>query len=167
MVPSCDNQLHVGQFLRDFSKRLNHEFQALVRSPLAERKNPMVGVTATGKFWKLRPSGENSVRPEINILSPIFFVQNLSIAWHQNRNRIRQQKHSGGYRSCRPIHVFETHTRVLQFNRIHQVVQGHMGIIAAQTGQYGRHQPRKSNHGIASKSAEQQIEPNHVRLPSS
>jgi hypothetical protein len=44
------------------------------------------------------------------------------------------------------------------------MMQGDVGIAAAQPCQKRRHKARESNQGIASKCAEEQIEPHHVRF---
>ncbi len=56
------------------------------------------------------------------------------------------------------------HAYVLQFDRIHEVVQSHMGIPSTQPGEQRRHEAAESYEWVSAKSAEQQIEPDHIRL---
>jgi hypothetical protein len=44
------------------------------------------------------------------------------------------------------------------------MVQGHVGVAAAQTCKKRRHESSEGNHRIAAKGTEQEIEPNHVGL---
>ncbi len=43
-------------------------------------------------------------------------------------------------------------------------MQGNVGVAAAETCEQRRHEPCKGNKGIPAKGAEQQIEPDHIRL---
>lgn len=53
---------------------------------------------------------------------------------------------------------------VLQFDRVHQVMQRHVSIAATQAGEQGRHQARERDQGITAECAEQKVEPDYVRL---
>lgn len=55
-------------------------------------------------------------------------------------------------------------TCVLQIDRVHEVMQGDVSVAAAQTCQQRSEQPEESIEGIAAEGAEQQIEPNDIRL---
>jgi len=57
-----------------------------------------------------------------------------------------------------------TNTGILQIYGIHQVVQGDMGIAAGEACEQGSEQPGECDERIASKCAEEQIEPYNVRL---
>jgi hypothetical protein len=57
-----------------------------------------------------------------------------------------------------------TNAGILQIYGIHQVVQGDMGIAAGEASEERSKQPGKGDERIASKSAEEQIEPYNVRL---
>ena len=56
------------------------------------------------------------------------------------------------------------HACVLQFHRIHEVVQSHMCISSTETGEQRRHEAAESDEWVSAKGAEQQIKPDHVRL---
>jgi hypothetical protein len=62
----------------------------------------------------------------------IFFVEDLPIAGHKYRNRIREQEHPGGDGASRAIDPWMPDSSILQVHRIHQVVQRYVGIAAAQ-----------------------------------
>lgn len=53
---------------------------------------------------------------------------------------------------------------ILQIDGIHQVVQGHVRVAPAHARQHGGKQPEKSVNRISPKRAEQQVEPDHIRL---
>jgi hypothetical protein len=53
---------------------------------------------------------------------------------------------------------------VLEFDRIHQVMQRNVSIATTQASEQGRHQPRKSHERITAERAEQQIEPDDIRF---
>jgi hypothetical protein len=56
------------------------------------------------------------------------------------------------------------YARILQVNGVHQVVQGNVRVAAAQTHHQRRKQSQERVQRITPKCAEQQIEPNYVRL---
>ncbi len=56
------------------------------------------------------------------------------------------------------------HSDIFEFHGVHQMVQRHVGIAAAQAREQGSHEAGKGYERIASECAEQQIEPNHVGL---
>jgi hypothetical protein len=57
-----------------------------------------------------------------------------------------------------------TNTGILQLYRVHQMMKSHVGIAATQTREQGRHQSRESDHWVAAECAEQEIEPDYIRL---
>jgi hypothetical protein len=56
------------------------------------------------------------------------------------------------------------HAHIFQFDRVHEVVQRHVSVAAAEPSQEWSHQTCEGHQGIAAKRAEQQIEPHHIRL---
>jgi hypothetical protein len=66
----------------------------------------------------------------MNIGSAIFFVQNLAIARHEHRNRIRQQKHARGQRSSHPVEARVAYAGIFQIDGIHQVMQSNVRVTA-------------------------------------
>ncbi len=90
MVSPSHNQFCFGHPRRQKVERLNHQFQALVGPPFAKGKNTVLRIATTGEVRKLRPARENAVRTQMNIIPPIFVVQNFSIARHQDRHGIRE-----------------------------------------------------------------------------
>jgi hypothetical protein len=63
----------------------------------------MLRISASREIRVLRSLRENAVGTEVNIVVPIFITQDPAISRHEHRDRIRQQKHSGGYRPRRAI----------------------------------------------------------------
>jgi hypothetical protein len=54
--------------------------------------------------------------------------------------------------------------RVFQIHRVHQVVQGHVRVAAAQASHEWGEQAQKCVERVAAECAEQQVEPDHVRF---
>jgi hypothetical protein len=104
------------------------------------------------------------VRAKMNVVPSIFVVQNFPVTGHQYRNRIRTQKHSRRQRTRCAIQAFMPDTNVLQFHRVHQMMQGYVRVAAANAGKKRRHQATECDHRISSERAEEKIEPDHIRL---
>ena len=82
MVAPGDNQLGCRQRLGEALEGLDHEFQALVRSPLAECQNAMLRIAAPGKIRIFRPSRQDPVRPHVHIVAAILVLEDLAIPRH-------------------------------------------------------------------------------------
>ena len=74
----------------------------------------------------------------MNILPAIFLVENLAVTRHQDRHRIREQQHPGGDGPGQTIGAWMLHSRVLQIDGIHQMMQRDMGITPAQAREQRR-----------------------------
>ena len=106
------------------------------------------------------------MRAQVHIVSPVFVVQDLAVAGHQHRNRIRQQKHPRRDGACDSIKPLVANPDVLQFDGVHQVMQCDVRITSAQAREQRRHQSAERHQGIAAERTEEQIEPDDVRLQS-
>jgi hypothetical protein len=164
MVAAGNYQPGIGQLRRHDLERVDHEFEALIGSPLAERENAMFGIAAPRKVGRFGPGSQNAVRADVNIVAAILFVQNFTVSGHEHRNRIGQQQHSGSDGASHAVSACVTNAGILQVYGVHQMVQGDMGVTASQTREERSKQPGKRDERIASKSAEEQIEPHNVRL---
>lgn len=51
---------------------------------------------------------------------------------------------------------------VFQFDCVDQMMQGHVRVMPAETSEQRSHQPGESDDRIFAKSAEKQIEPDHI-----
>jgi hypothetical protein len=102
MIPASDNQSGIGNFVREEFERLNHQFQPFVRSPLAKSQDS-VRIASARKFRKFRSAGEDAVSTKMDVVPSVLIVENFSITRHEDRDRIRQQKHPGGDRPGHPI----------------------------------------------------------------
>ncbi len=123
-------------------------------------------VSAPGELRKFRPSRQDAVRPQVDIVTPVFVVQNLAVAWHQYGDRVRQEQHACGYGAGKAIQRLMLYSRIFQFHCVHQVMKCHMSVAATQTSQKWRHQSAESDQRIPSKCTEEEIEPNYVWLKS-
>jgi len=56
--------------------------------------------------------------------------------------------------------------RVFQIDRVHQVVEGNVGVAAAHARQERSEQAEKGVPGLAAESAKEQVEPHYVGLQS-
>jgi hypothetical protein len=121
-------------------------------------------IAAAGKVRVFGPAGENSVGPNMHIFATIFFVENLAVARHQNRYRIRQEKHSGSDCPCEAIGARMTHACVLQIDGVHQMMERYVGVAPSQAREQGCQQSKKGIDRIAAESAKKQVEPYYVGL---
>jgi hypothetical protein len=95
----------------------------------------MNGISTAREIGEFRPACQNPVSAQVNIVPSVFVIQNFAIAGHQNGDGIRKQKHARGNRAGEPVHPFITNADVFQFDRVHQVMQGHVSIASAQARQ--------------------------------
>jgi hypothetical protein len=135
MVSPGNHELGVGQLRRDYVEGLDHQFKALVRSPFSESQNAMLGITSAGEIRKFRPAREYAVSAQVNIVAPIFVVQDLAIAGHQHGDGIRKQEHAGSHGACDAIQTFVSNAHIFQFDSVHQVMQRDVSVSAAQPGE--------------------------------
>lgn len=166
MIATGDDQFRFGNFARNHLERLQHELQPLVGSPFSEGENAMDRISPAGEVGKLGPARENAMGAKMNVVAAILIVQDFSISWHQHRDRVRQQKHAGGDRAPEAVERFVPHAHILQLHRVHQVMQGYMGITSTQARKQRGHQSAESHEWILAKSTEQQVEPHHIRSQS-
>ncbi len=164
MVASSDHQFCLWQFGPDDLECFDHQLQAFVSSPFAESENPMLGIAAAGEIRKFRPAGQDAMRAQVNVIAPVFFVQNFAIPRHEYRNRIREQQHSRRYRTSHAVQPRVANAGILQVHGVHQVMQGDVGVAAAQSRHERSEQPEECIERIAAEGAEEQIEPDDIRL---
>jgi hypothetical protein len=122
----------------------------------------MDGITATRKIGFFRTVREDSVRPQMNIVSPIFVLQNFAIAGEQDGDRIGQQHATRSHGAGEAIQPFVANASIFQIYRIHEVMQCDVRVGTAEASEHRRHQPRERDHGTAAECAEKQIEPYDV-----
>ena len=134
MVASANDQSGVWQGLRDRLKCIDHELEPFVSSPFTEGQNAMLGIAAPRKIRAFRFSGQDSMGTKMHVVMTIFFVEDLTIAGHEHRHRIRQQEHSGGHSASQTVGMRVSNPGVLQVDGVHQVMQGDVGITATQSG---------------------------------
>ena len=101
---------------------------------------------------------------QVDIVAAIFVVQDLAITGHQHGDGIREQEHARGHRSGHAIQAFVPNADVFEFDSVHQVMQGHVSVAAAQPSEQRRHEAGERHHRIAPECAEQQIEPDDIGL---
>jgi hypothetical protein len=119
MVSPGNHQLGVRQLLSDEIKSLDHQLQTFVSSPLAERQNAVLWSSAPGKIRGFRPARQYAMGAKVDVVPPIFVVEDLAIAGHQHRDRIGEQQHSRRHRARKAIEPFMSNADILQFHRIH------------------------------------------------
>ncbi|MGD0987003.1 MAG: hypothetical protein ABR874_04275 [Candidatus Sulfotelmatobacter sp.] len=101
---------------------------------------------------------------KMNIIAAILFVENFAVSGHKHGHGIRKQQHPGGDRPSRSIETRVAHARVLEIDRVHEMVQSHVRVAAAQACHKRREQTQKGIQRIPAKRAEEEVEPNHVGL---
>jgi hypothetical protein len=164
MISPANHKLRVWKNTGNDAKSLDHQLQPLVGAPFAKRQYAVLRIAAPGKIRILRSLREYAVRTKVNVIAPIFLVQNFPVSRHEHGNRIRKQQHSCGERPRHTIEARVPNARVLQIHSIHQMMQGHMRVAAAHARHQRGKQAQKSVQGIAPECAEQQVEPHHIRF---
>jgi hypothetical protein len=130
MISAGNDESRIGQPRRDQIKCLDHEFETFVSSPFTKRQDAMDRRSPSREVGKLRTPRENAVRPQMNIVSPILIIQDLSIAGHKHRYRIRQEQHSRSDSASVAIQPFMSNSHIFQLDCIHQMVQSYVCITA-------------------------------------
>jgi hypothetical protein len=153
-----------GQLRHQHIKSLDHEFQALVRSPLSKSQNAEGRSSTTREIREFGTPSQQSVGPEMDIVPAVLVIQNLAIAGHKYGDRIGEKQHPRGYRTREAVKTLVAHSGILEFDGIHEMVQSHVGISPPQTCEQGRQKAAEGYERIPPESAEQQIEPNDIRL---
>ena len=82
MISPRDHEPGFRNLRRHEVESLHHQLETFISSPFAKGKNAVLGISAPPKLGELRPARENSVRPQMHIVTPILIVQNLAIARH-------------------------------------------------------------------------------------
>ncbi len=164
MISARDNKSCLRHPLSHQVERLNHQFEPLVRAPFSECENAMNRIATSREIREFRSSRQNPMRPQMDVVASILVIQNLSIAWHQYRNRVGKQKHARGDRSGEAVELLVANSNILQFDRVHQVMKCDVRIAATQASQQRRHQSPERDQRIPAERAEQQVEPHYVRL---
>lgn len=86
MVATRNHKPRFRHLLGQQIEGLDHQFQALVCAPLSERENAVKGIAAAREIGEFRPSGQDAMRTEMNIVAPVLVIQDLAIARHQHRD---------------------------------------------------------------------------------
>jgi hypothetical protein len=164
MIATGYYEFGFGQLRHQRIKSLDHKFQTLVRSPLSKSQNPVGRSSTTREVGEFRTPGQQSVRTEMDVVPAVLIIENLAIAGHKYGDRIGKKQHPGGHRTSEAVKTLVAHSGVLEFDGIHEMVQGHVSVSPPQTCEKGRQEAAEGYERISPESAEQQIEPNDIRL---
>jgi hypothetical protein len=164
VISAGNDEPGVGQSARDNLESLEHQFETFISSPLTESENAMLRIAADIELRILRAASENAVRAQVNIVASVFVMENPAVAGHEHGDRVRHQEHPRGNGAGEAIEAHVADTCVFEVDSIHQVVQGDVRIAAAHAREQRREQSEKCIKWIAAKGAEQQVEPDHIRL---
>lgn len=107
---------HQPRFRHSFNEDIecfDHQFQAFVCTPFAEGKNALNRIPSPPEVGKFRPPGQDPMCAQVDIVTSIFVIENFSVARHEHRNRVRQQKHAGGDRSRKTVKRLVANSHVL------------------------------------------------------
>jgi len=135
MVPAGNDQFDVRQPRCHLLERVDHQFKPFVSSPFAECKNAMLRIAAPRKIRRLRPRGQDAVRSNVNVVTTILLVQYFAVSRHEHGNGIGKQKDSCCNGARHPICTRVPNSGILQIHRVHEMVQGDVGITTRQSGQ--------------------------------
>jgi hypothetical protein len=130
MIAAGDHEFHIRQLGADQTKRIDHEFKPFVSSPFAKSEYA-VRIPAAREIRIFGASSENAVSAYVNIVSAIFIEENLAISRHQHRHRVGQQQHTRGHGASQSISTREADAEVLEIDRIHQMMEGDVRVLAA------------------------------------
>jgi hypothetical protein len=119
MISACNHQLGIWKSVRHSLERIDHQFEALVGPPLAERKDAALGIATTREIRIFGSARQNAMRPDVYIFAAIFFGKNAAIARHKHGHRIGQQQHFGRDCSCRAVQSRVPYTSILQIHCVH------------------------------------------------
>lgn len=162
MIATCYYEFHVRHLQGQQIERLNHQFQTLVRPPFSESQNALDRSSTAREVRQFRAASQQSVRAKMDIVPPVFIVQDLAISGHEDRDGVGEQQHPRRHRARESIEALVTDASILEFDSIHEVVQSHVGISSSQAREQRRHESAESHKRVSAKSAEQQIEPNDI-----
>jgi hypothetical protein len=124
-----------------------------------------VGWSSTArKVGEFGAASQQSVGAQMNIVAAVLIIQNLAVSRHENRDGVRKQKHPRRDRTSESIQALVANAYVLQFDRVHEVVQSHMGVSSTEASEQRRHEAAESDEWVSAKGAEQQIKPDDIRL---
>jgi hypothetical protein len=84
MIPACDYEFRARQLGSQQLERFDHQFEALVRSPLPEGKNAVLRIAPPRKIWKLGTACQYAMRAQVDIVTSVLVIQNLAISRHQH-----------------------------------------------------------------------------------
>jgi len=163
MIAAGNDKLRAGHSLLQQFEGLDHQFEPLVSSPLAESEDAM-GIAAAGEIRKFGAVGEDAMRAKVHVVASVLVVENLAISGHEHGNGIGQQQHARGHRTRCFIEPGMTNTGIFEIDGVHEVMQGDVGIAPAEAREERRGESAKGNDGIAPESAEQKVEPHDVGL---
>lgn len=155
MISAGNDQPRVGQGARDDLESLEHQFQTFVGSPFTEGENAMLRVAADFELRILGAASENPVRAQMNVVAPVFVMENSAVAGHEHGDRVRHQEYSRGDGTSQAVEAHVADTGVFKVDGIHQVVQGDVGVAAAHACEQWREQSEKRIQWIAPKGTEQ------------
>jgi hypothetical protein len=98
----------------------------------------------------------------MHIVPAVLVVKNLAVSGHQHRHRIRQEQHLRRHGPGCAIQPLAANPRILQLHRVHQMMEGYVGIASAQASKQGSQKAAERNEGITAKGAKEQVEPDHI-----
>jgi hypothetical protein len=71
-----------GQLRHEQIKSLDHEFQALVRSPFSKSQNPEGRSSTTREVREFGTPSQQSMGTEMDVVPAVLVIQNLAVAGH-------------------------------------------------------------------------------------
>ena len=164
MISPGNHESGLRELWSEQIESLDHEFETLIRAPFPKGQNTVGGSSTTRKVGEFGSPSKESVGAEMNIVTAILIIQDLAISGHENGHGVRKQKHPRGHSASESIQTFMAHSCVLQFDRIHEVMQGNMGVSSTQARKQRGHEAAESDEWVPAEGAEQQIKPDHIRL---
>ena len=113
MISAGNHEFRLGQLRSNRIEGLDHKLEPFVGSPFAEGQNAVDRCTTSREVGEFRPSRQNAVGPQVDVVPSVLIVQDLAIAGHEHRDRVRKQQHSRRERAREPIDRLVTNSDVL------------------------------------------------------
>ncbi len=96
MISSTNHQSGVGQGFRNVIESFDHQLQPFISSPLAKSQDAMLWISPAREIRILGFARKNAVGAKVDIIPPVFFMQDFSITGHKHGNGIGQKQQAGG-----------------------------------------------------------------------
>ena len=166
MIGARDHQFRLGKLVRDLRESFNQNFGTLVRPPLPECQDSMLGVSASAHVRELGRCGENAMLAKVHVLATVGFEQHFAVRRQQDRQRSREQHQLR--RNCAKELVQPRESSSLgKVDEFNYMVQSNVRIKTEEPQQKRSTNSQECRDWLIAEARKHQVEPHHVRSVSS